>query len=107
MLPFRTAAIPCSITERAVAQSPFRHLRYLLERYRGSVVLALAAYNAGEGAVDTHRAIPPYPETQRYVQRVLRRAGLADPLATVGTLHRYLGPGDVTTYSNLPPRPGH
>ena len=84
-----------------------RHLRYLLERYRGSVVLALAAYNAGEGAVDTHRAIPPYPETQRYVQRVLRRAGLADPLATVGTLHRYLGPGDVTTYSNLPPRPGH
>lgn len=84
-----------------------RHLRYLLERYRGSVVLALAAYNAGEGAVDTHRTIPPYPETQRYVQRVLRRAGLADPLAAVGTLHRYLGPGDVTTYSNLPPRPGH
>lgn len=84
-----------------------RHLQYLLERYGGSVVLALAAYNAGEGAVDTHRAIPPYPETQRYVQRVLRRAGLADPPASAGTLHHYRGPDGVMTYSNLPPRPGH
>lgn len=83
-----------------------RHLRYLLERYRGSVVLALAAYNAGEDAVDTHRAIPPYPETHRYVQRVLRRAGLADSLASAGPLQRSLGPDDVMTYSNLPPRPG-
>ena len=84
-----------------------RHLRYLLERYQGSVVLALAAYNAGEDAVDTHRAIPPYPETHRYVQRVLRRAGLADSLASAGPLQRSLGPDDVMTYSNLPPRPGH
>jgi len=83
-----------------------RHLQYLLERYQGSVVLALAAYNAGEGAVDTHRAIPPYPETQRYVQRVLRRSGLADSLASAGPLQRSLGPDDVMTYSNLPPRPG-
>jgi soluble lytic murein transglycosylase-like protein len=38
-----------------------RHLRYLLERYQGSVILALAAYNAGEVAVDAHRGIPPPP----------------------------------------------
>lgn len=84
-----------------------RHLRYLLERYQGSVVLALAAYNAGEGAVDIHRGVPPYPETQQYVQRVLRRAGLAESLGSAGALYRYAGPDDVPTYSNLPPRPRH
>ncbi|MGE5858226.1 MAG: lytic transglycosylase domain-containing protein [Solirubrobacterales bacterium] len=84
-----------------------RHLRYLLERYQGSAALALAAYNAGEGAVDTHRVMPPYPETQQYVQRVLRRAGLANSLASVEALYRYVGPDDVMTYSNLPSRPRH
>lgn len=84
-----------------------RHLRYLLERYQGSVVLALAAYNAGAGAVDAHRGVPPYPETQQYVQRVLRRAGLADSLASAEALYRYAGPDDGLTYSNLPPRPRH
>lgn len=84
-----------------------RHLRYLLERYQGSVVLALAAYNAGEGAVDTHRGVPPYPETQQYVERVLRRAGRGDSLAGPEALYRHAGPDDVLTYSNLPPRPRH
>jgi soluble lytic murein transglycosylase-like protein len=84
-----------------------RHLRYLLERYQGSVVLALAAYNAGEGAVDAHRGVPPYPETQQYVQRVLRRAGLAESLTSAEALYRYAGPDDVVTYSNRPPRPRH
>ena len=84
-----------------------RHLRHLLERYQGSVVLALAAYNAGEGAVDTHRGVPPYPETQQYVRSVLRRAGLADSLASAEALYRYAGSDDVMTYSNLPPRPRH
>lgn len=84
-----------------------RHLRYLLDRYRGSVALALAAYNAGEGAVDAHRGVPPYPETQQYVQRVLRRAGLAGPRASAEVLYRYVGPDDVVTYSNLPPRTRH
>jgi soluble lytic murein transglycosylase-like protein len=84
-----------------------RHLRYLLERYQGGVVLALAAYNAGEGAVDAHRGVPPYPETQQYVQRVLRRAGLAESLTSAEALYRYAGPDDVVTYSNRPPRPRH
>ena len=83
-----------------------RHLRYLLERYHGSVVLALAAYNAGEGAVDAHRGMPPYPETQQYVQRVLRRAGLADSLASAEALYRYAGAGrrhDVQQPAASPP----
>lgn len=48
-----------------------RYLRWLLKRYRGNVELVAAAYNAGEGAVDKYKGIPPYPETQEYVRRVL------------------------------------
>jgi soluble lytic murein transglycosylase-like protein len=46
------------------------YLAWLLDRYRGDLDLALAAYNAGEGAVDQYGCIPPYRETQTYVKRV-------------------------------------
>ena len=48
-----------------------RLLRDLLVKYDGSTHLALAAYNAGAGAVDKHKGIPPYRETQLYVDRVV------------------------------------
>ena len=52
-----------------------QYLSWLLERFEGRTDLALAAYNAGEGAVDRHgRQIPPYGETLRYVNGVLERA---------------------------------
>jgi len=80
-----------------------RHLRYLLDRYRGQVAIALAAYNAGEGAVDAHGGVVPYRETEQYVQRVLRLSGLTGSLVQrVQMLYRYPGPGDAMTYSNLP-----
>lgn len=50
-----------------------RHLGSLLSQYGGDVRRALAAYNAGQGAVDRHNGVPPYAETRAYVERVLRR----------------------------------
>ena len=50
-----------------------RYLRYLLDLYHGDYRLALAAYNAGEGAVAKHGGVPPYAETQNYIQQVGRR----------------------------------
>lgn len=49
-----------------------RYLRILANQFNGDLVLTVAAYNAGEGAVLRYRGIPPYAETQGYVRRVLR-----------------------------------
>lgn len=49
-----------------------RHLKYLLARYRNKVTFAIAAYNAGEDAVEKYKGIPPYRETQNYVRKVLK-----------------------------------
>lgn len=47
-----------------------QYLAWLLKRYNNDLTLAAAGYNAGEGAVDRYGGVPPYNETQRYVQRV-------------------------------------
>jgi soluble lytic murein transglycosylase-like protein len=66
-----------SFNPRQNIEGGVRYLRRLLDRYPGELKLALAAYNAGEGAVDAHRGIPPYPETQQYVKKVLAQSGAA------------------------------
>lgn len=53
-----------------------RYMRWLLNRFNGDVGLALAGYNAGEGAVDKYRGVPPYRETQEYVKRISERYAL-------------------------------
>lgn len=65
------------------------YLRSLLLRYHGDSVLALAAYNAGPGAVKRFGGVPPYEETRRYVVGVLReyaRLHKLEPKATTGSL---------------------
>jgi len=52
-------------------EAGMKHLRSLLEHYGNDSMRALAAYNAGEGAVSRYGGMPPYRETQDYVQRVL------------------------------------
>lgn len=53
------------------------YLRWLLAYFEGDIALAAAGYNAGEGAVDRYRGVPPYRETQAYVERILRHVGEA------------------------------
>jgi hypothetical protein len=61
-----------------------RHLRRLMDRYRGNLPLVLAAYNAGEQTVTVYRGVPPYRETRRYVSRILRRIGRPDLVPRYG-----------------------
>jgi hypothetical protein len=52
------------------------YLQWLLDRFGGNVKLALAAYNAGEAAVDRHQGVPPYGETRNYVGRIAEKLDL-------------------------------
>ena len=84
-----------------------RYLRDLVDRFPGDLRAILAAYNAGETAVERYRGVPPYRETRQYIKKVLRRysrpslliSRAASPLRT----YRYTGPGGRPVYSNIPP----
>ena len=67
-----------------------QYLGWLLKRFNGDLKLAAAGYNAGEGAVAKYNGVPPYAETQRYVQRV---AVLADRYRSASTTLASAGPG--------------
>lgn len=83
-----------------------RHLRGLLDRFPHNLALALAAYNAGEKAVTTYGGIPPYPETQNYVSKVLRFYG--SPVQGGDTpptrIYQTIAKDGTVTYTNIPPR---
>ena len=83
-----------------------RHLKQMLENNKGDVRLGLAAYNAGQGAVNRNNGVPPYRETQDYVKRITERAGLAGAPGTriVGPssapVKMYRGPDGVIRMTN-------
>lgn len=56
---------------RANIEGGLRYLKHLLRHFSGDMRRVLAAYNAGERAVQRYDGIPPYPETRRYVERVM------------------------------------
>ena len=61
---------------KANIEAGIKHLKSLIDRFNGANELALAAYNAGPGAVEKFNGIPPYRETRNYVTRILALAGL-------------------------------
>lgn len=72
LMPATAASLQVDAREASAnASGGARYLRELLLRYHGDSVLALAAYNAGPGAVQKYNGAPPYEETRRYIVKVL------------------------------------
>lgn len=70
-----------------------KYLRYLMDRYEGNLSLALAAYNSGETAVKKWGTVPPFPETQSYVQKILTLYN-GTGITTTPQYTIYIGYGD-------------
>jgi soluble lytic murein transglycosylase-like protein len=95
-----------SFDPRENIEGGVRHLRSLIDRFPNRLPLALAAYNAGEKAVVQYNGIPPYPETQDYVTKVLYfYGGLVEGGTTPPTrIYQTIAPDGAIVYTNIPPK---
>jgi soluble lytic murein transglycosylase-like protein len=80
---------------KANVEAGTKYLRWLLKRFDGDIVLALAGYNAGEGNVAKHNGVPPFDETQKYVRIITGRYGKS--------YHPMLSPDEARTHFRLTP----
>lgn len=101
-----TLGVRNSFDPRENIDGGVRHLRALIDRFPNRLPLALAAYNAGEKAVVQYNGIPPYPETQDYVTKVLYfYGGLVEGGTTPPTrIYQTVAPDGAIVYTNIPPK---
>ena len=84
-----------------------KYLKFLLDYFNNDLTLAVAAYNAGEGAVDKYQGVPKYTETQNYVKRVLSIYGKDNlPNTTARVVYQYTDEKGSIHFSTDRPKSG-
>jgi len=88
---------------RANLDGGVRYLKYLMTLFRGDLKLSVAAYNAGENAIQGYNGVPPYRETQDYVRKVsaLYPLSIPTPQSSVARIEKYVDSAGIVHFSNV------